>query len=160
MFAHRIFAVAFFLCGAWACATANFWIWSMPGGREQGLAIPASLVALAMCVAGVVWFVRPRLGVALAAATLIPQTFSFAFGSVAYALHLLPNYRIELSIPGTGGRSASLFVHAFSGIPRFMLRTDASYIGIGLGIELVTFAVLLLFLFTFMRQPLTGGRPN
>ena len=159
---HKLFALLFLLGGVWACFAANLWIWAMPGGWEQDLAVPASLAALVTVAAEALWFFQPRLGIALAIATMIPQPFSFAHGSVAYAFHLWPNYRIELDIIGSRDNLANVFVHDFSFVPQYMLRTDADYVGFGLGLELVSFLALLvlLHLFALSRRPLSTGLPN
>lgn len=160
MAAQRLFAVLFLFAGLWGCAVAHFWLWLMPGGNEHALAVPALLVAISMCAAGALWIARPIPGIALAIASMAPQTFSFACGPVAYALHPLPNLRVEFAIPGPGGSPVGDFLHPLSGIPQYMLRTDASYLGIGIGVELVSLTVLILLLFALNWQRRSISLPN
>ncbi|TNJ34213.1 hypothetical protein E1B00_00005 [Arenimonas terrae] len=127
---------------------------------DQGLGPIAGVIALTMCAAGVIWFFRPVLGMVLAAATLIPQAFSFAGGSIAYALHFWPNCRIEINVPGAGDKILSFFIHPFSLSPSWRLRTDAAYIGFGIGIEIVCLTILVALAVALIVIRRTSNAPN
>ena len=158
-FAHKLYASLFFFFGAFALAVSSFGIW-VPHGSELAAQFLASIVSICMCVGGAVWFFQPKYGIAIAIATLIPHSFSFAFGPVGYALHLLPNYRLEFSIPGQGEAPIGVFLHRFTGTAQAMLDTEAGYVGIGLGIELVSFSVLLCLSYVLFRARRPIGSPN
>ena len=158
-FAQKLSASLFFLFGALALAVSSSGVW-VPRGSEHAAQILASFVAISMCLSGAVWFLWPKYGIALAIGTLIPQAFSFAFGPVGYALHLLPNYCLELSILARDEAPIDVFLHRFSGTPEAMLYTGAGYTGIGLGIDLVSFSILLCLSYMLSRSRRPLGSPN
>ena len=157
---HRALATLFFLGGVWACGVSNLIVELSSIGFDQGLGPIAAILALTMCAAGVVWFFRPVLGMALAAATLIPQAFSFAGGSIAYALNFWPNYRMELMVPGAGNKLLSFSTHPFSLSPSWRLTTDGNYLGFGIGIEVVCFMILVALAVALVVSRHTGNAPN
>ena len=146
--APRILGVLFVLAGVWGLLAVYAFaqIPSFAGAEDRRLLPLAILVATANSVAGIALFVRPILGFAVALVAQIPQAFSFAVGSVAYALNLWPNYRAEFFFQGLDPRDAHALFYSFTTTPSWILRTDADYSGLGLGVDLVSTAVIVLLL--------------
>jgi len=157
---HRVLALLFFIGGVWACLVSLFLIQLSSLDIYRGLGPIAGVLALTMCAAGVIWFFRPVLGMALAIATLVPQAFSFAAGNIVYALHFWPNYGIEFQIPETGIRMFSVAINSFSLSPSWRLSTDANYVGIGIGIEIFSLTVIVALAVALMANRRAGKAPN
>ncbi|MBY4597973.1 hypothetical protein K3217_20845 [bacterium BD-1] len=129
------------------------------GGMYDERLLPLAVVTVAATIAsGVALFLKPKLGVFLATAALIPQVVSFAIGSVAYAFNLWPNYRVELGFPGGFGADSAWSFELDT--PGWMLRTDANFTGAGIGIDLVATAIILAVVSAYWLHPRPGKRPN
>jgi len=134
------------LFGLWALATSWLTI-----GPDSKLLVAANLLAIATCVGGVLVFVRPRFGIAMTILTLVPQALSFAARNIAYALNIWPSYRLELD-PTACAYANCISFYSFRWTPTAVLRTDAQYTSVGLGIDIVSTALILLFAWVYVVQ--------
>ena len=157
---HRALASLFFFGGAWACVVSLYLLQLGSLGIFRGLGPVAGVIALTMCAAGVIWFFRPVIGMTLAIAALIPQAFSFAVGNVVYAVHFWPNCGIEFLVPGPGSRVFDASINSCKLSPTWRLSTDASYVGTGFGVEIVSLTIIVALIAALMATRRTGNAPN
>jgi hypothetical protein len=113
----------------------------------------ANLLAVATCLIGLSAIARPKFAILAMIFTLIPQAISFAARNVAFALNLWPSFRLEIDVTAS---PIDPFVQGMRWTPQLMLRTDANYASVGVGIDLVSIGLIFLLTWAFVQR----GRPG